>query len=331
MEHSNRPLVTVAVPAYNGEKFVESCLKNIGSQTYENIEVIVSDNCSSDETFSEIRKNIVSISGARCIRTTANMGAISNINYLLRHARGKFFVIWALDDNKPPNFIEECVKSFEVNPEAVLCIPRIEMSLVSTGKLIAIFQTKIPVELKAPCSRFQFALNKVPATAFYGLYNKQALNKLGWIPRKLAGDLAYLQGLSLLGDFVYSPNATSEFKIRDKWNTSVDDLKFFFGSEIPPISRFSFLSFYIESGKFVWDSGHSVAIKVKCYKLLVIHFVKTKLQRVFLKLLSVILTNKVGKKMAIDFYFKYLNFDHTEVRDAELFESRIILPVLRYW
>ena len=46
------PLVTVGIPVYNGEKSILAALKSISDQTYKNIEIIVSDNCSTDRTAS---------------------------------------------------------------------------------------------------------------------------------------------------------------------------------------------------------------------------------------------------------------------------------------
>ena len=54
--NSNKPLVSLVIAFYNQENFVEDAVKGALSQTYDNLEIILSDDCSTDKTFEVIRK-----------------------------------------------------------------------------------------------------------------------------------------------------------------------------------------------------------------------------------------------------------------------------------
>jgi glycosyltransferase involved in cell wall biosynthesis len=325
------PLVTVAIPAYNAQDFVVSCFKNLALQTYKNIEIVVSDNCSTDQTFSQIKDNLHLIPGARVIQTSLNLGAISNINFLLSKSNGEFFIVWPLDDLKTPNFLRECVDSLVSVPNAVLCVPRIEVIFGADEKLIASFCTQEAKQGQDPAERFRFALDGLPSTAFYGLFKRSAMNQLGWFPRKLAGDLSFLQGLSLLGPVVYAPKAVLNFKIRAEWNSAADDLRFFFGTEIPEKIRLKFMMFYLETSKFVWNSQINFRYKARIFAQLANHLIRTKTQRAFLVLISQFFQRDTGKRIAVGFYFRFLHPKYIVIEDPKLFLNRIILPTLRYW
>ncbi len=103
------PLVTIAIPTYNrADKFLKKTLERAVNQTYKNIEILVSDNCSTDhtpdiiESFSDIR--------IKFFRQKENLGAFGNWNFLLKEAKGDYFHMYHDDDAIDPDFIETCVK-----------------------------------------------------------------------------------------------------------------------------------------------------------------------------------------------------------------------------
>src|SRR6476660_4045378 len=91
-------LVSIGVPVYNGENYLRQALESLLNQSHANIEVIISDNASTDETgriCEEFTKNDCRIS---YFHQSTNKSAIWNFNFVLRQARGEYFM-WAAHDD----------------------------------------------------------------------------------------------------------------------------------------------------------------------------------------------------------------------------------------
>lgn len=94
----DKPLVTIAVPTRNRSKDLAKALEALLAQTYTNIEVLISDNASTDETPAICSAYAAGDARIRCFRQDRNIGLVANHNFLLRHAAGKYFM-WACDDD----------------------------------------------------------------------------------------------------------------------------------------------------------------------------------------------------------------------------------------
>jgi glycosyltransferase involved in cell wall biosynthesis len=106
----SRPLVTVAIPTYNrANGYLRQALESALGQTYENLEILVSDNCSTDETATLVHS--LSDSRIRYVRHPVNMGANNNFNFCIQEARGKYFLFLHDDDLIDPEFVEICVRA----------------------------------------------------------------------------------------------------------------------------------------------------------------------------------------------------------------------------
>ncbi len=113
------PRVTICVPTYNSASFLRESLDSILAQTYGNLEIIVSDNASQDDTVS-ILKLYAERYDIRLILNERNIGAGGNFNQLIENARGKYVAIYHSDDVFEPTIVEESVKIFESSPEVGL-------------------------------------------------------------------------------------------------------------------------------------------------------------------------------------------------------------------
>ena len=111
------PLVSVVAPAYNHSKFIGDCLNSIANQTYQNIELIIIDDYSTDNTPETINAIIVEkyfqnrFVEIKFIKHMYNKGAQHTINEGLNIANGKFISIINTDDMYENNRIEEMIKS----------------------------------------------------------------------------------------------------------------------------------------------------------------------------------------------------------------------------
>jgi glycosyltransferase involved in cell wall biosynthesis len=100
------PLITVGVPTFNRAKYLREALESLLAQSYRNLEIIVGDNDSKDDTAEVCREYAAKDPRVKVIRHPRNIGMVANHNCILEQARGKYFV-WACDDDLwLPDFIK---------------------------------------------------------------------------------------------------------------------------------------------------------------------------------------------------------------------------------
>jgi glycosyltransferase involved in cell wall biosynthesis len=119
-ELSTAPRLTVGLPVYNGEKFLAQSLDALLGQSYQDFELLISDNTSTDETARICAQYQAQDPRIRYFRQPRNIGCAPNHNFLVGQARGEFFK-WASDDDLYAfNLLERCVDALDEHPDAVL-------------------------------------------------------------------------------------------------------------------------------------------------------------------------------------------------------------------
>ena len=119
------PLVSVIIPVYNHEKYVQETIKSIINQTYKNIELLMLDDGSKDNSFAktlelkeECEKRFVRV----VMETKENEGTKATTNKLFELASGKYVYLIASDDLAKPNAIQKELEFLENNPDYVLAV-----------------------------------------------------------------------------------------------------------------------------------------------------------------------------------------------------------------
>lgn len=105
------PVVSVLIPVYNCAEFVSTAIASALGQTFGQIEVIVLDNASTDETADRVAQ--FSDPRLRYVRHTSNIGMVKNWNQGLSLAQGQYFVILCCDDYWHPEFLARAIKNAE--------------------------------------------------------------------------------------------------------------------------------------------------------------------------------------------------------------------------
>ena len=118
----SQPLVSICVPVKNGENIknsqqinIEKVLNNLVNQTYENIEIIVSDNCSDDRTFEIIKNFEKKYNFVNVYRHDQEISWAENFEFTLSKAKGVYFKWNACDDIVSLDFIQKNVEFLEKN------------------------------------------------------------------------------------------------------------------------------------------------------------------------------------------------------------------------
>jgi GT2 family glycosyltransferase len=114
------PRVSIGMPLYNAERYLAGTLESILGQTFCDLEVVISDNGSTDRTEQICRQYASRDNRIRYYRNEVNRGAAWNYNHVFELARGEYFKWASYDDLLAPKFLEHCVASLDQDPSAAL-------------------------------------------------------------------------------------------------------------------------------------------------------------------------------------------------------------------
>jgi glycosyltransferase involved in cell wall biosynthesis len=110
---NSQPLVSICIPCYNAGKFVGDTLRSVLEQTYCNMEIIVCDDCSTDNTLQVVKS--FTDSRVTVYVNEHNLGCSSNYNRALSYAKGEYVKLLCADDLITSDCIEKQVRAFEEN------------------------------------------------------------------------------------------------------------------------------------------------------------------------------------------------------------------------
>ena len=118
------PRLSVGLPIFNGENYGEAAIASLLSQTYDDFELIIADNASTDRTEEICRTYAAQDERIRYFRHEKNLGAAYNFNFTFAKAESDFFKWASHDDVLEPPYLERCMGFLAENPEVVLCHSR---------------------------------------------------------------------------------------------------------------------------------------------------------------------------------------------------------------
>lgn len=155
MNHA--PRLSVGLPVYNGERYLAESIEAILGQTFEDFELIISDNASSDGTPGICRDYEKADSRVRFLRQSRNIGAAPNHNFLFEQARGEYFKWAASDDLYARDLLERCVAALDERPDVVLAHSW-TAAVDSNGKVIQAMEYPLRTDSPDPAVRLRAML-----------------------------------------------------------------------------------------------------------------------------------------------------------------------------
>lgn len=168
------PLVTVGIPTFNRPDGLRRTLECIRAQTYRNLEIIVSDNCSdTPETRAVVLAHQQADARVRYVRQERNIGLEANFKFLLAQATGEFF-FWAADDDEwTPDFVAVCL-------EHIGAAGSVMTGMRNAVRSRGLLRWKPPLDLAPEKGAFANAvafLNNVQPSLFYGIHRTEGLRR----------------------------------------------------------------------------------------------------------------------------------------------------------
>jgi glycosyltransferase domain-containing protein len=124
-DKNSYPLVSIGVPTYNGGEGLRRALKTVFDQGYPNLEIVISDNCSTDNTSEIIAEMAKEHPEIKYHRQPQNTGIYNNFFYVLKHSTGKYFMWVSDDDTTEPGTLSKCVDFLETHPDFIIATGKI--------------------------------------------------------------------------------------------------------------------------------------------------------------------------------------------------------------
>jgi glycosyltransferase involved in cell wall biosynthesis len=195
------PKVSIGMPVYNGANYLRSTVESILAQDYEDFELIIANNGSTDETESICRELAERDRRIRYFRNDTNIGASRNFNYLFRLARGRFFKWAAHDDECRPTMLSRCVGILERAPHRVVMVYPLAELIDEQGKTLRSPLDRIESRDPRPHRRLAHLLWSLSlCDPVFGLFKAEYLKKTQLIGPFFGADYVLLGELAMLGE-----------------------------------------------------------------------------------------------------------------------------------
>jgi len=171
------PLVSIGIPVHNSQQYIQQCIDSLSKQIYQNIELIISDNASTDLTYSLCKKFTYKDKRISLYRQEKNTGPIKNFNFVLNKAKGKYFMWAAYDDIFHKTYIKKLVYEMEKHPNVVLAVSAVTNFDDHNRKLNFYLKFK-KISKTVDALKIYLLHPRYVGTLFYGIYRTSVIKKI---------------------------------------------------------------------------------------------------------------------------------------------------------
>ncbi|MBK1986812.1 glycosyltransferase family 2 protein [Sphaerospermopsis aphanizomenoides BCCUSP55] len=202
--YTSQPKLSIGMPVYNGEKFLQESLDSLLNQTFGDFELIISDNASTDNTEEICRNYAAQDQRIRYYRNASNIGCARNFHRVLELSKSEYFKWAAYDDLHAPDFLSKCIQLLEENSNYILCHSQTYF-IDEHGEFLQNYDIKLNTNSAKPQVRFEELLTKHLCYQMYGVIRQSALKKIPPMGGYGNADGILLLRLGLIGQFYEIP------------------------------------------------------------------------------------------------------------------------------
>jgi glycosyltransferase involved in cell wall biosynthesis len=200
------PPVSIGLPVYNGERYLEIGLDAILGQTYTDFELVIADNASTDATEEMCRAAAARDPRVRYLRAEENRGAAWNFNRVFHESTGRYFRWAAYDDLIAETYFERLVDALDAAPDDVVLVQSLTSLIDEEGQPAGDYDEQFDLSHGSAAHRLgDLVRHLVMGNALFGLMRRDALDRTRLHGAYASSDYVLLAELALLGRFVYVP------------------------------------------------------------------------------------------------------------------------------
>lgn len=191
------PLVSICIPTYNRAATIERALASATSQIYANLEIIVADNASDDDTATVVESFRARDPRVKYVRHPRNIGMVANLNTVIRLGTGKYRMWLADDDWIDDDLVSRCCEALERDPALVMVAGQCKAlrNGIEAG-------TRSPTNLKSNSPFFRilkYYSTVADNSVFYGLYRSELVCRYAMAEDQIGADWQFLAAIASHG------------------------------------------------------------------------------------------------------------------------------------
>lgn len=192
----NRPKVSIGLPTYNGSKKIMKAVVSVINQGYSNIEIIISDNCSTDNTQELCEALAQRYPAIRYYRQSVNKGVTSNYSFVLEQATGDYFMWLADDDSLDQGILKKYVDFMTANSDYALVSGRIRYW---EGSKVAMIEKDFNMEQSYAHMRvINYYFRVMYGAMIYGLMNRRVAQSIP-LRNRIGDDWHFVASVAFIG------------------------------------------------------------------------------------------------------------------------------------
>lgn len=278
------PRVSIGIPVYNGENYLEQALDSILAQSFQDFEVIISDNASTDRTEEICRAYAKKDARVRYHRNEKNIGSGKNFNQVFELAKGEYFKWTAHDDVCGPGFVESCVKVLDGDPSVSLCHATPVMINALGKELPDYAEQHRYAELKFTSSNkphkrlYDIACLWHGCYQVFGIARTSVLKQTALIGTYVGTDRVLLAELALYGRYHEVPEPIY-FRRHDEQYCALvsrESQSAWYDPENPGRRVYPTYKIFVEYNKAIWRAPLNLWDKLLCYLTMLVWIWKKK-------------------------------------------------------
>ncbi|MGI9417589.1 MAG: glycosyltransferase family 2 protein [Geminicoccaceae bacterium] len=199
------PKISIGMPVYNGENYLERAIECILAQTFEDFELIICDNASTDLTKAICVGHAARDKRIRYIRHAENIGSAANFQATFHESSGTYFKWAAHDDTFAPTYLEKTAALLDAAPNAVLAHSITEI-VDPDGHCMEVYDhTEFGTSSPKRTTRLTARLKTLRCIEVFGLMRRDALAETELLGPHIAHDRTLLNEMALKGRFLGVP------------------------------------------------------------------------------------------------------------------------------
>lgn len=195
--------VTLGMPIYNGQRYLRAALDSVVAQDVDDLEILISDNGSTDDTAQICQHYAGTDSRIRYVRHSENMGGVPNLNYIIQEARAPWFK-WAFyDDVLRPGYVARCMEAIRSGGSGVVgAHTRVQVIDESDEVIEDRDDSGIGADASMPHERLANVYRKLANQLQFGIMRTDSLRRAGGHGSYYAADMTLLTSVLIEGPMV---------------------------------------------------------------------------------------------------------------------------------